>query len=106
MRCKVDIFLAVKGTVEAEFLEARKAMEAKFDAEKWGKISAAMEERGAARYTSAALQKKLKDITAKGSSRTSGSSSGGPSKATDPVGPVGSIAKETIDEGSEEDEEI
>jgi hypothetical protein len=88
-------------------LEAKKAMEAKFDAEKWGKISAAMEERGTTRYTPAALQKKFKDVTAKGSSKASGSSSGGPSKAIDSAGPVGPIGTTTaaIDEVSGEDEE-
>ncbi|KAI9770905.1 MAG: hypothetical protein M1840_002609 [Geoglossum simile] len=104
----VDTFLAVKSAIEAEFLEAKKAMEAKFDAEKWSKISAGMEERGTTRYTSAALQKKLKDITPKGSSRTAGSSSGGPSKTTDSAGPVGPIGTTTatIDEVSGEDEEV
>ena len=108
MRLKVDILLAVKSALEAEFLEVKKAMEAKFDAEKWGKISAAMEERGTTRYTSAALQKKFKAITAKGSSRASGSSSAESSKATDSAGPVGLVGAPTatIDEVSGEDEEM
>ena len=78
-------------------------MEAKYDAEKWNKISAAMEERGTVRYTSAALQKKLKDIAAKNSSKASGSS-----KAIDSAGPVGPIGAgmATVDEASGEDEEM
>ncbi|KAI9777165.1 MAG: hypothetical protein M1839_009008 [Geoglossum umbratile] len=97
----VDVFLAVKNTIEAEFLEAKRAMEAKFDTEKWGKISAAMEEQGAARYTSAALQKKLKDVTAKSFSRAS--SNGGSSKTTGSANSLG-FSQATISEESGEDE--
>ncbi|KAH0559244.1 hypothetical protein GP486_004241 [Trichoglossum hirsutum] len=82
----IDIFMAAKATVEAEHLEAKKAMEAKFEAEKWGKISVAMEEMGADHYTSAALQKKFKDLTTKGYPVVLGSSDGGPNGTSSPTG--------------------
>ncbi|KAI9773008.1 MAG: hypothetical protein M1839_002278 [Geoglossum umbratile] len=86
----VDIFLAVKSTIEVEFLEAKKAMEAKF-----------VQRSGARLALLWRSKKKLKDITAKSSSRAS--SNGGPSKTTGSMGLV-CVVQAAINEESGEDE--
>ncbi|KAH0538809.1 hypothetical protein FGG08_004641 [Glutinoglossum americanum] len=97
----VDIFLAAKSTIETEHLEEMKAKDAKFETEKWGKISAAMEEKGTNRYPPGALQKKFKDVTARGLLGALGSTNNGPSNISDSTGPMKATSGTLITEAAE-----